>query len=87
MKRSGVAIGAVVAVGLGAAIFWPLHAHLEARRGAGEWQALKRYCTDCHNVAEAAGGVVFEGVAADAIAAKPEVFESAIRKLRGGRGL
>src|SRR5881394_3954001 len=84
MKRSGVAIGAVVAVGLGAAIYWPLHAHLEARRGAGEWQALKRYCTDCHNVAEAAGGVVFEGVAADAIAAKPEVFESAIRKLRGG---
>jgi hypothetical protein len=84
MKRSGVAIGAVVALGVGAAIYWPLHAHLEARRGAEEWRTLKRYCTDCHNVAEAAGGVVFEGVAADAIAAKPEVFESAIRKLRGG---
>ena len=84
MNRVSLAIGTLAAVGLGAAVYWPLHSRLEARRSAEQWQALKTYCTDCHNQAEAAGGVVFEGVGADAIAAKPEIFEASIRKLRGG---
>jgi hypothetical protein len=84
MKRTRVAIGTVVAVGLGATAYAYLHTRLEARRDAEQWQALKGYCTDCHNAAEAAGNVVFEGVGPGGIAAKPEVFESAIRKLRGG---
>ncbi|HVS22714.1 MAG TPA: DUF1592 domain-containing protein [Gammaproteobacteria bacterium] len=84
MKRIGLAIGTVAVVGLGAATYAHLHARLETQRGAEQWQALKRYCTDCHNVAEAAGNVVLEGVGPDAIAAKPEVFEATIRKLRGG---
>jgi hypothetical protein len=84
MTPTRVAIGALIVGGLGAAGYTYLHAKLEARRGAEEWQALKGYCTDCHNAAEAAGNVVFEGVGPDAIAAKPEVFEAAIRKLRGG---
>src|SRR5688572_7104976 len=49
-----------------------------------QWSSLKTYCTDCHSAAEAAGDVVFEGVAASAIPGKPEVFEAAVRKLRGG---
>jgi hypothetical protein len=49
-----------------------------------QWSSLKTYCTDCHSVAEAAGDVVFEGVAAAAIPAKPEIFETVVRKLRGG---
>ncbi len=48
-----------------------------------QWSSLKTYCTDCHSAAEAAGDVVFEGVAASAIPGKPEVFEAAVRKLRG----
>jgi len=48
------------------------------------WSSLKGYCTDCHDQAEAAGNVVFEGVAAAAIPVKSEVFEAAVRKLRGG---
>jgi hypothetical protein len=43
-----------------------------------------RYCTDCHNDAEAAGDMSLEHVTAADIAAKPEVFEQVIRKLRGG---
>src|SRR5688500_7818127 len=43
-----------------------------------------RYCTDCHNDAEAAGEMSLEGVTAADVAAKPEVFEQVIRKLRGG---
>jgi mono/diheme cytochrome c family protein len=84
MKLPGIAIGAVAAIGLGAGAYAFLHSRLEARRGAEQWQSLKTYCSDCHNAAEAAGNVVFEGVGPDAIAAKPEIFEAAIRKLRGG---
>jgi hypothetical protein len=43
-----------------------------------------RYCTDCHNDAEAAGDMSLEHVTAADVAAKPEVFEQVIRKLRGG---
>ena len=43
---------------------------------------LKTYCVDCHSAAEAAGGVVFEGLGS-AIPGEPEVFEAAVRKLRG----
>ncbi|HEY3517561.1 MAG TPA: DUF1592 domain-containing protein [Gammaproteobacteria bacterium] len=43
-----------------------------------------RYCTDCHNGAEAAGDMSLEHVTAADVAAKPEVFEQVIRKLRGG---
>jgi hypothetical protein len=43
-----------------------------------------RYCTDCHNDAEAAGDMSLEHVTPADVAAKPEVFEQVIRKLRGG---
>ncbi|HET7609068.1 MAG TPA: DUF1592 domain-containing protein, partial [Gammaproteobacteria bacterium] len=43
-----------------------------------------RYCTECHNDAEAAGDMSLEHVTPELIAAKPEVFEQVIRKLRGG---
>jgi hypothetical protein len=43
-----------------------------------------RYCTDCHNDAEAAGDLSLERVTAEAVAGKPEIFEQVIRKLRGG---
>jgi hypothetical protein len=43
-----------------------------------------RYCTDCHNDAEAAGDMSLEHVTAEQVAAEPEVFEQVVRKLRGG---
>jgi hypothetical protein len=84
MKRIGIVVGALAASVGGAAALSVLHSRLEAQHGAEQWQGLKSYCTDCHDQAEAAGGVVFEGVGADAVPAKPQVFEAAIRKLRGG---
>jgi mono/diheme cytochrome c family protein len=47
-------------------------------------QLFGRYCTDCHNDAEAAGDMSLEHVTPEQVAAKPEVFEQVIRKLRGG---
>jgi len=43
-----------------------------------------RYCTDCHNDAERAGDMSLEHVTPAEVAAKPELFEQVIRKLRGG---
>jgi hypothetical protein len=87
MKRPSTAWIGACAVVVGAAAlagYLALRDTLAERRTQQEWAALKGYCTDCHNAAEAAGGVVFEGVSADAIPVKAEVFESAVRKLRGG---
>jgi hypothetical protein len=47
-------------------------------------ETFGRFCTDCHNDAEAAGELSLEHVTAAEAAAKPEIFEQVIRKLRGG---
>jgi mono/diheme cytochrome c family protein len=44
---------------------------------------IKQYCTGCHNDRAKAGGVTFEGLTADRITEQPDVFEKAVRKLRG----
>jgi hypothetical protein len=91
MKRRVFVIGAWVAgasVAAAAIAIGVTHHTSLFRDGATateqRWSSVKTYCTDCHNAAEAAGDVVFEGVAAAEIPSKPEVFEAAVRKLRGG---
>src|SRR5579863_469404 len=44
---------------------------------------VKQYCAGCHNDKAKIGGVSFQGVTADSIAKDPELFEKAVRKLRG----
>src|SRR5688500_11608495 len=44
---------------------------------------IKQYCTGCHNDRTKIGGVSFEGLTADAIGQHPDVFEKAVRKVRG----
>jgi hypothetical protein len=78
------AAAALVVAGLVAANHAGWLTRDDPKRAEEQWAALKPYCTECHSQAEAAGDVVFEGVAAAAIPAKPEVFEAAVRKLRGG---
>jgi hypothetical protein len=58
----------------------PPPAELVARNA----EAFGRYCTDCHNDAEAAGELSLEGITAEQVAARPEIFENVVRKLRGG---
>jgi hypothetical protein len=50
---------------------------------AGRWQMLDRYCTECHNDSEQAGGLTLEGVTPAAVAEHPERFENVARRLRG----
>jgi mono/diheme cytochrome c family protein len=44
---------------------------------------IKQYCLGCHNNKAKTGGVTFEGVTAASVASDPELFEKAVRKLRG----
>src|SRR5688572_19531078 len=45
--------------------------------------ALKQYCVACHNDRAKTAGVSFEGATAASIAQHPDVFEKAVRKVRG----
>jgi hypothetical protein len=53
-----------------------------AERAAEQWPMVDRYCTDCHNGAELAGGLDFERIGPENIGAHAEKLEMAVRKLR-----
>jgi len=44
---------------------------------------VKQYCAGCHSEKGKSGGVSFEGITAGSIAKDPDLFEKAVRKLRG----
>ena len=44
---------------------------------------VKQYCVTCHNDRAKTGGVSFEGLTPEAIGQHADVFEKAVRKLRG----
>jgi hypothetical protein len=48
-----------------------------------QWQMLDERCSKCHNGIDWAGGIAFDTLSADNIHADAEVWEKAIRKLRG----
>ncbi len=49
-----------------------------------QWPLLARYCADCHNTVDWAGGMSLEDVKPDAITEDPGMWEKAVRKLRTG---
>src|SRR5580700_9535209 len=44
---------------------------------------VKQYCSGCHSDKAKIGGISLEGITAASIAKDPELFEKAVRKLRG----
>src|SRR5262245_66615926 len=44
---------------------------------------IKQYCVGCHNDRAKTGGVSFEGITPASIGEHAELFEKAVRKLRG----
>ncbi len=69
---AGIAVAATVAV-----------FRLDHARDQQRWGLFRVYCTDCHNKDDLAGNVSFQGVTPESVAEHPEVFEAAVRKLRG----
>jgi hypothetical protein len=47
------------------------------------WGMLKQYCTKCHNAEDWAGGVAFDTMTPEEIPEQAEIWEHAMRKLRG----
>lgn len=54
------------------------------RSDSAPWKLVDQYCIGCHNGGEYAGELSFEGLSPDEIYADAEVWEAAVRKLRGG---
>src|SRR6516165_2554445 len=44
---------------------------------------IKTYCSACHNDRAKIGGVTFDGITAASVGQYPDLFEKAVRKLRG----
>jgi len=84
MVRSwGVHIGALLLCTLSAGAPWAAEAS-HGNGAADEWGAIQKYCTECHNVTDWAGGVAFDTMSPQQIPADAKIWEDAIRKLRGG---
>jgi Protein of unknown function (DUF1592)/Protein of unknown function (DUF1588)/Protein of unknown function (DUF1585)/Protein of unknown function (DUF1587)/Protein of unknown function (DUF1595) len=51
--------------------------------GSTQLATVKQYCQGCHNDKAKTGGASFEGITAASVGQNPELFEKAVRKLRG----
>ena len=49
-----------------------------------QWQVVESYCFECHNSEDWAGSLAFDLMDSGAIPAEAEIFEEAIRRLKGG---
>ena len=47
------------------------------------WAVIDKYCFECHNTTDWAGGIAFDTMTLDDIPAEAETWEKAIRRLRG----
>jgi hypothetical protein len=48
-----------------------------------QWSTIETYCFGCHNKFVAAGNLFLDQLGAESVAEHPEIFEKAVRKLRG----
>jgi mono/diheme cytochrome c family protein len=82
MRRSILAL-------VGLALAWPLSglAAGDAAPAAPDlhknWGFLDKYCGNCHNATDWAGGVAFDTLQPESVGQDAEVWEKAVRKLRG----
>jgi mono/diheme cytochrome c family protein len=90
MTKNPIALIAVVALaGLLTAsvprVFTAAPAVASPQAAAADTQlaTIKTYCAGCHNDRAKTGGVSFDGITAASIAEHPDLFEKAVRKLRG----
>src|SRR5512134_2671306 len=49
----------------------------------GQLATMQQYCVTCHNDRTKVAGVSFQGITPESIGQHPDVFEKAVRKMRG----
>src|SRR5687767_14304385 len=85
MSRSTVvATGIVTVAALGAGIAW-LGMHGSTPSAAEQWPLFGEFCIDCHNRDDLTAEIAFDRMSAESIAHEREIFEAAVRKLRGAQ--
>ena len=55
----------------------------QAAGGQGQLATIQQYCVACHNDRAKVAGLSFEGITPESIVQRAEVFEKAVRKMRG----
>jgi mono/diheme cytochrome c family protein len=75
-------IGALL-VPLGGVVFTTSQSASVARTSETELVTIRQYCATCHNDRMKAGAVSFDGLTPEGIGQRSDVFEKAVRKLRG----
>jgi hypothetical protein len=81
MTRRWLILTGLAALVAGAVFAW---LHLSSTRLDEQLALVDRYCVECHNQAELAGGVSFERLKPDAVLADAALWEKMLRKLRAG---
>src|SRR5437899_9011270 len=85
MKLAGWLIGiscAVVIVSADSKVF-AQPANQVAQHPESQWSTIQTYCFGCHNKYVRAGNLFLDELGAESVPKHPEIFEKAVRKLRG----
>src|SRR5215831_19457497 len=85
MKHAGWLIGISCALGLvsvDSKVFAQTATQV-AQHPASQWSTIETYCFGCHNKFVRAGNLLLDELGAGSVPAHPEIFEKAVRKLRG----
>src|SRR6516165_5961515 len=85
MKLAGWLIGISCAVGIVSADskVFSQPANQVAQRPESQWSTIQTYCFGCHNRGVGAGNLFLNELRAESVPEHPEIFEKAVRKLRG----
>jgi mono/diheme cytochrome c family protein len=57
--------------------------HALAASQSPHWGVIQKYCVECHNAEDWAGGVAFDTLSPDTVPSDAKIWEATIRKLRG----
>src|SRR6202163_3936682 len=85
MKHAGWLIGISCAVGLvsiDSKVFAQTATQV-AQHPDSQWSTIQTYCCGCHNEFVKAGNLFLNQLSAESVPEHPEIFEKAVRKLRG----
>ena len=85
MKLAGWLIGISCAVGIVSADSkaFSQSANQVAQPPESRWSTIQTYCFGCHNKYVKAGNLFLDELSAESVPEHPEIFEKAVRKLRG----
>jgi hypothetical protein len=85
MKSARWLIGISFAVGIVSADskVFAQPANQVAQRPESQWSTIQTYCFGCHNKYVKAGNLFLDELGAESVPEHPEIFEKAVRKLRG----